>query len=155
MTKLLIAGEVDRPVEFTFEDLAALPLLDQIDMASIDPKRTGDAISLATLLRLVSPNAQAKFIGLHASKDNFHASIPLAPVRDTAVLIYRVAGKPLDTEAGGPFRFYIPNHKACKTDDIDECANVKYVERIEFTSLRGHDNRPRDEKEHSDLHKKE
>ena len=40
------------------------------------------------------------------------------------------------------------------TDEIDECANVKFVDRIELTILRGHDNRPTDEAEHQDLHRR-
>ena len=39
-----------------------------------------------------------------------------------------------------------------KTDEIDECLNVKYVERIELTAGPGRDTRPTDEEEHAELH---
>jgi len=74
------------------------------------PKRRGDAVKLTGLLELVGTNRSAKYIGLHSTLDDFHASIPLAPVRERAFLIYRLNGEPLDVKAGGPFRFYIPNH---------------------------------------------
>jgi DMSO/TMAO reductase YedYZ molybdopterin-dependent catalytic subunit len=92
---------------------------------------------------------------LHASKDDFHASSPLAAVRDRAILIYRLDGRPLPETAGGPVRFFIPDFTACHTSEIDECANVKFVNRLEFSTGPGRDNRPHDEKEHAELHERE
>jgi DMSO/TMAO reductase YedYZ molybdopterin-dependent catalytic subunit len=153
-SKLAIAGEVDRPVEVTFEQLAALPQI--VDISRFDPKRSGDAVALSELARLAATRPGVKYLGLHSSSDDFHASIPLDPILDRAFLIYRQAdGSPLDSKAGGPFRFYIPNHKACRTDEIDECANVKFVDRLEFTVAKGFDNRPHDEAEHAELHAKQ
>ena len=156
MSNIKIDGAVDNPIELTFDDLASLPNSAQFpDVSRIDPKRRGDAITLQGLLEVVRPQAGAEYLGLHSSSDDFHASIPLAPIVDRALLIYRVDGKPLDAKSGGPFRFYIPNHKACHTDEIDECANVKFVDRIELTRSKGFDNRPHDEQEHADLHARE
>lgn len=153
MSVLKIDGQVEQPFEISLEQLAALPPEHQIvDVSRFDPKRQGDAVSLVGLMELVRPKPGVKYLGLHASTDNFHASIPLEPILDRAFLIYRVNNQPLDAKAGGPFRFYIPDHKACHTDEIDECANVKFVDRIEFTTERGLDNRPHDEAEHADLH---
>ncbi len=150
---LKIDGEVGNPVQFTFDDLAAIDSSQQvIDVSRIDPKRTGDAVKLAALLDVVRVKPSAKYIGLHGSADNFHASIPLAPVRDRAILIYRLDNKPLDMKAGGPVRFFIPDFAACHTAEIDECANVKFVDHIEFTTERGFDNRPEDDTEHEKLH---
>lgn len=150
---LTITGQIQNPLSLTFEQLTQLsPDAQVIDVSRFDPKRSGDAISLAALVNLVQPDPGVKYLGLHSSSDDFHASIPLAPILDRAFLIYRVSGAPLDAKAGGPFRFYIPNHKACHTDEIDECANVKFVDRLEFTAEKGFDNRPHDEAEHADLH---
>jgi len=153
---LTIAGHVENPVQLTYEQLARLPAEFQVvDVSRFDPKRSGDAVSLAGLVALARPKPGVKYLGLHSSTDDFHASIPLAPIVDRAFLIYRVGGQPLDQKSGGPFRFYIPNHKACHTDEIDECANVKFVDRLEFTVEKGIDNRPHDEAEHADLHAKQ
>ena len=153
---LRIDGEVETSRELTFTDLAAIDASHQIeDVSQFDPKRQGDAVKLTGLLELVGAKASANYIGLHGTLDNFHASIPLAPVRDRAFLIYRLAGEPLDVKAGGPFRFYIPDHASCHTDEIDECANVKFVDHIELTAERGFDNRPDDDEEHAKLHEKE
>lgn len=153
---LTIDGEVENPVHLSFDQLSAIDGVHQIvDVSQFDPKRKGDAIKLTGLLSLAKVKPSASYLGLHASTDDFHASIPLHPVRDSAFLIYRLDGRPLDLKAGGPFRFYIPDHAACHTDEVDECANVKYVDRIELTSTKGFDNRPDDDEQHARLHQQE
>lgn len=156
MSRLRIAGEVANPVELSWSDLREFPEEFQIrDVSRFDPKRRGDAISLRGLIARVQPPPSATYLGLHAARDNFHASIPLEPILDTAFLIYSVDGQALDDKAGGPFRFYIPNHHACHTHEIDECANVKFVDLMEFSREKGFDNRPHDAREHADLHREE
>ena len=148
-----IDGEVERPAELTFADLEALDDSQRIiDVSQIDPARKGDAIKLSGLLEFVGAKETAQYIGLHGTLDNFHASVPLPPLVDRAFLIYRLDGQPLDTKAGGPVRFFIPDHAACHTDEIDECANVKFVDHIELTAAKGFDNRPQDDEEHARLH---
>ena len=158
MTKpiLEIAGEVTSPRGLTFADFAALPAEQQIaDVSRIVPGRKGDAVRFAGILSLVKPKASAKYLGLHSSTDDFHASIPLDAVADRALVIYRLDGQPLPVKAGGPVRFFIPDFAACHTEEIDECANVKFVDRIELTATKGFDNRPHDGAEHVALHAKE
>jgi hypothetical protein len=151
---LRIDGDVQNPVELTFADLSAIDPAEQlVDVSRFDPKRKGDAVKLTGLLKLAGAKPSACYLGLHSSTDDFHASIPLDPVRDSAFLIYRLDGKPLDIKAGGPVRFFIPDHATCHTDEIDECANVKFVDHIELTAAKGFDNRPEDEQEHAQLHR--
>jgi hypothetical protein len=47
------------------------------------------------------------------------------------------------------------DYAACHTHEIDECANVKFEDRIELTAARSHNNRPHDGVEHEALHAKE
>ncbi len=153
---LRIDGEVERPAQLSTHDLAALNEADQIaDVSRLDPKRHGRAVRLSGLLAHVGARATAKYLTLHATADDFHASIPLEAVRDRAVLIYELDGAPLPAKAGGPLRFLVPDHAACRMDEIDDCANVKFVDHIELTVERGRDNRPTDEEEHADLHRRE
>ena len=81
--------------------------------------------------------------------------LPLTAVDDRALVIYRLDGQPLPEKAGGPVRFFIPDFAACHTEEIDECANVKFVDRIELTAEKGFDNRPHDGASHEALHAKE
>jgi DMSO/TMAO reductase YedYZ molybdopterin-dependent catalytic subunit len=156
MHQLTIDGEVGRPRSFSREDLAAIHAEHQIfDISRVDVRRRGSAVRLAGLLEAVQAKAQVKYLTLHSAHDDFHASIPLDDVRDKALVIYELDGQPLPEAAGGPFRFFIPEHTVCHSSEIDECANVKYVDRIELSIARGRDNRPQDEKEHAKLHGRE
>lgn len=155
-SSLAVAGEVEHPGTLTFADLAAIaPEYQVADVSRLDPKRTGEAVRLEGLMRRVGVRSTAAWLTLHASRDDFHASIPLAAVREQAIVIYRVEGEPLAASAGGPFRFYVPDFAACHSAEVDECANVKFVDRIEFSLQRGYDNRPHDAAEHAELHAKE
>jgi DMSO/TMAO reductase YedYZ molybdopterin-dependent catalytic subunit len=151
-----ITGLVETPRSLTFTDLAAIPAESQVvDVSRLVPGRKGDAVRLAGILELVRPKESAKWVGLHSSTDDFHASIPLEAVADKALVIYRLDGQPLPEKAGGPVRFFIPDFAACHTQEIDECANVKFVDRLELTAAKGFDNRPHDGDEHAALHAKE
>lgn len=151
---LRIDGLVSTAVKFTLADLAAFAEADQVhDVRRLGAKRGGDAVRLSALLRRAAAPPDAGYITLHATADDFHASIPLDAVRDSGLVIYRLDGAALPVSAGGPIRFFIPDHAACRTAEIDECTNVKFVDRIEISSERGFDNRPVDEAEHAKLHK--
>lgn len=153
--RLRIDGHVRRPCELTFEDLQQLAEKWQVVDVGRFGAKGGDAVRLLGLLETVGPISDVTHIGLHGSRDDFHASIPLAPVREKAFVIYQMDGQPLDTSAGGPFRFFVPDHAACHTNEIDECANVKFLDRIELTLGKGFDNRPQDDEQHARLHENE
>ena len=151
--RLAINGEVQQPVNWSQTDLAAIHGTYQIaDVTKFDPKRPGRAVRLAGILAVVGTKPAARWLTLHSSQDNFHASIPLDAVRDRALIIYELDGQPLPVSAGGPFRFLIPDFSACHTAEVDECANVKFVDRIELNAERGFDNRPTDDADHAKLH---
>lgn len=150
---LKITGQIVAPVELDFAALAAISAEYQInDVSRLVPSRKGDAITLRGLLAIAKPQSDVRYLTLHASADNFHASIPLEKIVEKAFLIYRLDGQPLTAKAGGPFRFFIPDHLACHAAEIDECANVKFVDHLELTVERGFDNRPHDDAEHAKLH---
>lgn len=154
MTKLVIDGDVERPAQLTYADLCQFDASFQIaDVSQIDPKRAGSAVRLEGILQRVAPRETVKYITIHASQDDFHASVPLAEIRDRAILIYSQKGAALEAKSGGPVRFYIRDFGACHSQEIDECANVKFVDRLEFSAEKGLDNRPHDGAEHEALHR--
>lgn len=156
-TPLRITGLVANAQELTFDEIKTLPQHLQVeDVQTIVPKYSGAGIKLAAVLEVAQPDASVDYIGLHGSLDDFHASIPLAAVSESAVIMYSDAdGRALETASGGPYRFLIPNSAACHTDEIDECANVKFLDHIEFTAGKGFDNRPEDDEAHEALHRNE
>lgn len=148
-----ISGEVTSPQAMTYEQLSSLNAKHQIpDVSELEPSRIGAAVWLRGILEVVGATEKAKFLGLHSSHDNFHASIPLADVRERGFVIYQLNGEPLTREKGGPVRFYILGHAQCKMDEIDACANVKFIDHIELTAEKGFDNRQGDEIEYPKLH---
>ena len=150
---LSIAGEVRAPRAFSRDSLAALP--GQVpDVSTRLPGREGRGVELAALLAAVGVLPAATHVTVSADGGAFHASVPLDVVRDRAVIIFELDGQPLPESAGGPFRFLIADYAACHTAEIDDCANVKFVDRIELTAERGFDNRPQDDVEHAKLHGK-
>ena len=151
--KLVVDGDVDEPASFSFDDLKAFSEAEQVrDVTRFHPKRPGDGVTLRSLLNRVRPRETAVYLTLHATKDDFAASIPLAAVLDEAILVYQLDGVPYPEAKGGSFRFLIKNPAACHTDELDDCANVKFVDRIELTSGKGRDTRPHDEAQHEALH---
>jgi DMSO/TMAO reductase YedYZ molybdopterin-dependent catalytic subunit len=150
---LRIDGAVERPLDLAYEDLRAIPESDQVaDVSRFHPARRGDGVALEALLRLAQPKPEANYLTLHASRDDFHVSVPLKAVRAEAVVVYRQSETRLGPEHGGPIRFIIKDPAACHTDELDDCANVKYLDRIELSVRRGRDTRPADDAAHAALH---
>ena len=154
--KLKIEGLVEMPLDLGFEDLAALPEAFQVgDVSRFHPKRTGDGVALEALLERAKLRPEANYLTLHADRDDFHVSIPLTAVRGEAIVVYRLGPDRLGPENGGPFRLLIKDPSACHTSELDDCANVKYLSRIELSERRGRDTRPADDASHLALHSAE
>ena len=150
---LRFEGAVEQPLELTYDDLSAMPRGSQVpDVSRFQPARRGDAVTLESLLSLAKPRPEASHITLHADRDDFHVSIPLEAIRAQGLVVYKVGPDPLAIESGGPIRLLIRDPAACHTGELDECANVKYLSRIELTIHRGRDTRPLDEASHQALH---
>lgn len=150
---LVLDGEVERPLRLTAADLAALAAAWQVeDISQFEPRRRGRAVRLSGLLEAAGVRPAACYLTLHAGRDDFHASVPLAAVRERGVVIYELGGEPLPIDQGGPFRFLVLDAAACKTAEVDECANVKYVDRLELSTERRFDNRPSNDRAHAALH---
>jgi DMSO/TMAO reductase YedYZ molybdopterin-dependent catalytic subunit len=150
---LKVEGAVDNPLELRFDDLAALPEAFQIrDVSRFHAKRYGDGVALEAILERARPRSDANYLTLHADRDDFHASIPLEAVRGESVIVYKHGENRLGTEHGGPIRFLIKDPTACHTSELDDCANVKFLSRIELSAKKGRDTRPGDDAAHAALH---
>ena len=149
--ELEVGGLIRAPRTYDFAGLSALP--DQIaDVSELAAGRVGGAVRLRTLIERSGADAGAAFITLFAEGD-YSASVPLAAVIDQAILIYRLGDGPLPAAQGGPIRFLIPDVAACQTAEVDSCANVKFLRRIELGRERGRDSRPRTKASHAELHR--
>jgi DMSO/TMAO reductase YedYZ molybdopterin-dependent catalytic subunit len=155
-TLLIVDGAVARPLHLSFADLAALPEADRIDdVSQFHPSRRGSGVTLEAVLRMAEVAPEARYITLHADRDDFHVPVPLQAARSEGVVVFHLNGVPLDQAHGGPIRFIIRDPAACHTGELDDCANVKYLSRMEVTTGRGLDTRPTTEAEHAALHEKQ
>jgi DMSO/TMAO reductase YedYZ molybdopterin-dependent catalytic subunit len=150
---LKVEGLVEEPLALGFADLAGLPAEAQVaDISRFQPSRQGDGVTLEAILQRARPRPEANYLTLHADRDDFHVSIPLEAVRGEAIVVYKLGDRRLGPDHGGPIRFLIRDPAACHTDELDDCANVKYLSRIELTFRRGRDTRPTSDEEHARLH---
>ena len=151
--RLRIDGLVEHARDFEVDELAAMPAGAHVRVAAEGAsKRVGEGVELAALLDLVRPRPEATHLTLHADHDDFHVSVPLVEVRGQGVVAYERDGVRLDRATGGPIRFLIRDPSACHTGELDECANVKYLSRLELTARKGRDTRPLDDAAHAALH---
>ncbi|MFM1802199.1 MAG: hypothetical protein RJA81_1551 [Planctomycetota bacterium] len=151
-----IDGLVANPISLAFTDLATMPETSQVhDVSRFASGKKGDAVTLESLLSLVDPQPEANYLTLHANRDDFHVSIPLEAVRSEGLLVYKLGDSPLEVSQGGPFRFLIRDFTACHSSELDDCANVKFLDRIELTHRKQRDTRPQSEAEHKALHARE
>ena len=138
---LEICGHVRQPARFDFEALTQLP--EQIeDIAMIVPGRTGGCVRLVSLLDAVQPHPEVTHLTVESDDGSFSASVPLAAVVQSGVVLYRLGSQALPTQQGGPFRFLITDAQVCATGGADLCANVKGVGRIALSAGPGRDTRP-------------
>jgi len=147
---LSVCGEVLAPLELEYDALAALP--DQVDDISSEvPGREGGGVRLRAVLARAGLKPNATHVTCESSDGKFSASVPLSAVRD-AIVAYRLGDTPLPETKGGPVRFFIPEAAACASDEIDQCANVKFLGRLRVTRGAGDDTRPTNPQEHAELH---
>ena len=150
---LRVDGEVELPREFSFAELAALPAADQVpDVSRYHPQRQGDGVTLESLLRLVRPGPGATYARCTAAPTIFMPACRSRPCAAKASSSIDLRYAPLPAKNGGPIRFLIKDPAACHTDELNDGANVKFVDRIELTVGRGTDNRPENDAAHERLH---
>jgi DMSO/TMAO reductase YedYZ molybdopterin-dependent catalytic subunit len=153
---LVVDGAVARPLRLRFDDLAAFPAADRVeDVSRFHPGRKGSGVTLEAVLRRAEVSPEARYITLHADRDDFHVPVPLKEARAEGIVVFHLDGRPLEQAHGGPIRFIIRDPSACHTGELDDCANVKYLSRMEVTTGRGRDTRPTTDEEHAALHEKQ
>jgi DMSO/TMAO reductase YedYZ molybdopterin-dependent catalytic subunit len=130
--KLEVAGMVDNPLTLTYDEIKALPSIEQYaTLACISNEVGGDLIGnalwrgvrLGDLLKQAGLKPGVADILLRA-RDDYTDSIPLdRAMADGTLLVYMMNGEPLTSEHGFPLRLLVPGIYGMK--------NVKWITRIE------------------------
>jgi DMSO/TMAO reductase YedYZ molybdopterin-dependent catalytic subunit len=111
--QLTVGGLVDRPLTVSWADLARLPRFEsQSDIHCVTAWSRFDnrwaGVAAATLLRLVQPRPDARFVILR-SYDGYATTVPLADFAgDDVLLATHWEGQPLSRAHGGPVRLVLP-----------------------------------------------
>ena len=111
---LRVWGEVENPIQLSWEDFAALPsteLTTDIHCVTrwsrFDTRFKG--VHWRELAKLVRPKPSAHFVVAHAEQ-GFTANVPLAAIEENeALLAYEADGEPLAPEHGWPLRLVVPD----------------------------------------------
>ncbi len=133
--KLTIAGLVENPLSFTYDELKQLPSEEQFNsLMCISNEIGGDLIGnahwrgvrLKALLERAKPGPGVKKVVLHAA-DGYADSITFdAAMREANLLAYEMNGAPLNDTHGFPLRLLVPGIFGMK--------NVKWITKIELMS---------------------
>lgn len=130
---LSISGEVNRPTQWTLDQLTKLPQSTMtIDIhcvtrwSKLDVEFSG--VRLADLIEQVEPTNSANYISFVARSARGHStSLKLADALELETMIaLQVDGRPLEVGHGGPIRNIVPGRYFYKS--------VKWLERIELLS---------------------
>ena len=68
--------------------------------------------------------------------NRYAISVPLQPLLERAILVYRKGDAPLPVAKGGPVRLLLTGKVECEAPEIDACAMVKGLGRIRVTAER-------------------
>jgi DMSO/TMAO reductase YedYZ molybdopterin-dependent catalytic subunit len=129
---LVVEGEVEQDVGFTYEDILEMESVKQITTLECVSNTVGGeyisnaewtGIPLRTILEQAGLRDGVVDIALHA-EDDYSDSIPLEKaVQDEVILAYEINGEPLPDEHGYPLRLIVPGIYGMK--------HVKWINRIE------------------------
>jgi DMSO/TMAO reductase YedYZ molybdopterin-dependent catalytic subunit len=132
--RLQVDGLVQRPLSFTYHELMSLPPARQTcDFLCIEGWGVTDVpwhgVRLRTLMLLARPLADAHFVTFHCLGDVYRESLSLEQAEmPSALLAYRMYGRPLLPERGSPLRLVFPRMLGYK--------GAKWVTRVEFRAAR-------------------
>jgi DMSO/TMAO reductase YedYZ molybdopterin-dependent catalytic subunit len=126
----VVEGLVENPLRLTYEKFLNLPKIVRASdfhcvtgWSKLDNKWEG--VSFRTISDLVKPLKNAKYVTI-VSEGNYTTSLPLEDLLDDDVLLaYRLDGKPLEPEHGGPLRLVVPKKYAYKSG--------KWLRKLRFT----------------------
>ncbi len=127
--RLRVWGEVENPMEFTYEDLLNLPAVKLIaDFHCVTrwsvEDLTWEGVQTLEICKLVNPKSEAKFVIIHCL-EGYTTNLPFEYFSaEDSILAYKMNGQVIPRRHGYPLRLVVPQLYAWKS--------AKYVTGIEF-----------------------
>ena len=126
-----VFGEVENPLEFTYDELRALPATELVcDIHCVTRWSRFDmpwkGVSFRSLVALAKPHASAQHVISHAEAD-YSANLPLGVMdADDVLIAYEADGEPLTPDHGYPLRLLVPKRYFWKSS--------KWLRGLEFSA---------------------
>jgi DMSO/TMAO reductase YedYZ molybdopterin-dependent catalytic subunit len=141
--RLVIDGAVSRPLSLSYQDLLALPQVDDVSdfhcvttWSKLDVPWRG--VRVSTLLALAETSDDAVALMCHAS-DGYTTNVSLEEaLKDDVLVAHTVYGAPLAKEHGGPVRMITPQLYAWKGAKWISRIEVRLVDKPGFWEQRGY-----------------
>lgn len=119
--RLKITGMVEKELEFTLAEVKKMPFsrvnTRLISVSGWSVRTDWEGVLWNDLIKLIKPTDEARF-AVFKSHGGYETTVSLADLNHPrAMLVYGVAGEPLEHEHGGPLRTVIPHlwgYKSCK-----------------------------------------
>ncbi|AAC07069.1 sulfite oxidase-like oxidoreductase [Aquifex aeolicus] len=122
-------GEVENPIELTYEELLKLPSAEVVaDFHCVTrwsvPEIVWEGVLTKDLLEIVKPKPTAQYVLVHCL-EGYTTNLPVEYLeKEDSILAYKMFGKPIPKRHGYPLRLVVPQLYAWKS--------AKYVWGIEF-----------------------
>lgn len=132
--QLTVDGLVENSLSLNYEEIKDLPFISQTkDLDCVErwsvKKIKWEGVQLKTIIHLVKPKPEAKFLTIHCSGGTYSESLSLKQaLSPDVILAYNADDKPLKSQHGGPLRLVVPGLWGYKS--------AKWIERIEFVQTR-------------------
>jgi DMSO/TMAO reductase YedYZ molybdopterin-dependent catalytic subunit len=142
---LALDGAVERPTTLSWEQLNALPQVDDVsDFHCVTTWSKYDCrwggVAFATLCDVAGLKPEARFV-YFTSYDGYSTNVPLEKCLDDDVLVAtRFDGAPIAREHGGPARVIIPKLYAWKGAKFVKGIHFLPEDRLGFWEVRGYSN---------------
>lgn len=121
--RLRLAGSVENPVEFSYQDLDSLcASCKPTDLAKLAKDVTGEAVWLKAVLKQAKTLPSAVSLTFHSS-DGSSKSLRMDEAADGFIL-YKKDDKPLSEDLGGPLCLFLPKIRSDNT--------IMHLEQIEI-----------------------
>lgn len=112
--RLRLEGSVEKPVEFSYQDLDSLcASCKPTDLTKLVKDLTGEAVWLKAVLKQAKTLPSAASLTFHSS-DGSSRSMPMDETTDSFIL-YKKDDKPLSEELGGPLCLFLPKVRSDNT----------------------------------------
>ena len=155
--KLDVTGAVERPIHWdwsTFQAQTQSTFVSDMHCVTTWSRYDNrwDGLATRSLLDVVHPSADARFVVLHAD-DGYTTNLPLADfAADDALLAHSWEGRPLTKEHGGPVRLIVPHLYLWKSAKWLRAIEFKTADEPGFWETRGYHDRgdPWTEQRYSD-----